>query len=100
MNMALLLLLTHFFKLILIHDVCCKTDTNGKQQPNIIFILADDMGYNDIGYHNSDVISPSIDGLARNGITLEQNYVQPRCTPSRAALLTGMYSIFIVFSNL
>ena len=60
-------------------------------QPNIVFLLADDFGYNDVGYHNPDIISPNIDSLASEGIILEQNYVQPVCTPSRAALMTGMY---------
>ena len=71
---------------------CLKVAT---KQPNIVFILADDMGYNDIGYHNPSIISPNIDNLARSGIKLEQNYVQPQCTPSRAALLTGMYPYHI-----
>ena len=63
---------------------------NGRQD-NVVFILADDLGYNHIGYNNPNIISPNIDHLANTGIVLEQNYVQPQCTPSRAALLTGMY---------
>ena len=72
-----------------------KSSTGRIKKPNIVFILADDMGYNDVGYHNSDIKSPNIDQLARSGIQLEQNYVQPQCTPSRAALLTGMYPYHI-----
>ena len=53
------------------------------QQPNIVFLLADDLGYNDIGYHNPAIITPNLDLLASEGIILEQNYVQPTCTPSR-----------------
>ena len=56
---------------------------SSSSQPNIFFILADDLGYNDVGYHNPDVISPNIDWLASEGIILERSYVQPICTPSR-----------------
>ena len=51
--------------------------THAAPQPNIVFLLADDFGYNDIGYHNPDIISPVMDSLASQGIILEQNYVQP-----------------------
>ena len=53
------------------------------QQPNIVFLLADDLGYNDIGYHNPAIITPNIDLLASQGIILEQSYVQPVCSPTR-----------------
>ena len=66
-----------------------------KKPPNIIFILADDLGYNNVGYHNPKIITPHIDELARRGVTLEQNYMQPLCTPSRSSLLTGMYPYHI-----
>ena len=84
---------------ILARGIFCKTNITDAKQPNIIFILADDMGYNDVGYHNTKVISPNIDDLARSGIRLEQNYVQPQCTPSRAALMTGMYPYHIGRQN-
>ena len=66
-----------------------------KFPPNIIFILADDLGYNNVGYHNSRIITPHIDELAKTGVTLEQNYMQPLCTPSRSSLMTGMYPYHI-----
>ena len=53
------------------------------QQPNIVFLLADDFGYNDVGYHNPDIITPNIDLMASQGVILEQSYVQPICTPTR-----------------
>ena len=53
--------------------------------------MADDMGYNDIGYNNKHVQTPIMDELAKNGITLQQNYVQTMCTPSRISFLSGMY---------
>ena len=52
--------------------------------PNIVFILADDYGYNDIGYHNQDILTPHLDTLAGEGVILEQSYVQPVCTPTRS----------------
>ncbi|XP_019969147.1 arylsulfatase I-like [Paralichthys olivaceus] len=64
-----------------------------KNQPHIIFILTDDQGFNDIGYHNPTIKTPTLDKLAAEGVTLENYYVQPICTPSRSQLLTGRYQI-------
>ena len=58
-------------------------------QPNIIVMLADDLGWADVGYHGSDIETPSIDRLAREGMQLERFYVNPICTPTRASLMTG-----------
>jgi arylsulfatase A-like enzyme len=60
-------------------------------RPNLIYILADDLGWNDVGYHGSEIRTPHIDRLAAAGAKLEQFYVQPVCTPTRAALMTGRY---------
>jgi len=60
-------------------------------RPNVLFILADDLGWGDIGYHGSPAETPNIDRLARNGVNLKQHYVQPMCTPTRVAFLTGLY---------
>lgn len=61
--------------------------------PNVIFILTDDLGWGDVGYHGSEIKTPNIDQLATSGVRLNQFYVQPVCTPTRAALLTGRYPI-------
>ena len=49
------------------------------------------LGYNDVPWHNPSIVAPSLHQLATQGIVLEQNYVQPKCAPSRAALLTGRW---------
>jgi len=61
------------------------------QRPNIVYILSDDQGWKDVGYHGSDIKTPNLDKLAAEGTRLEQFYAQPMCTPTRAALLTGRY---------
>jgi len=62
--------------------------------PHIIFLLIDDMGYNDIGYSSEDLkMTPTLDSLAENGIKLSSYYSMYVCTPARASLLTGKYVI-------
>ena len=60
-------------------------------RPNIVYIVADDLGWKDVGFHGSDIRTPSIDQLAKSGAKLNQFYAQPMCTPTRAALMTGRY---------
>ncbi len=60
-------------------------------RPNIIVIMADDMGYSDLGCFGSEIQTPHLDALARDGLRLTQFYNTGRCCPTRAALLTGLY---------
>ncbi len=60
--------------------------------PNIVVILVDDMGFSDLGCYGSEIPTPNLDALAANGLRFTQFYNTGRCCPSRAALLTGLYS--------
>ncbi|WP_435009400.1 arylsulfatase B [Tundrisphaera lichenicola] len=60
-------------------------------RPNIIYFLVDDLGWGDVGWHGSEIRTPQLDKLAAAGAKLEQFYVQPVCSPTRAALMTGRY---------
>jgi arylsulfatase A-like enzyme len=60
-------------------------------RPNIVVILADDLGYSDLGCYGGEIRTPNLDGLAKNGLRFTQFYNAARCCPTRAALLTGLY---------
>ncbi len=67
------------------------TEPTSKKQPNVLVIVADDMGYSDIGaFGGSDIHTPHIDSLATAGIRLSNFHAQPTCVPTRAELLTGV----------
>ncbi len=59
--------------------------------PNIVLIVADDLGYNSVGYHGRWIRTPHIDRLAAEGVALERFYVSPMCSPTRVGLMTGRY---------
>ena len=59
------------------------------EKPNVIFIMSDDLGYNDISYNSDHAFMPNIDFLANNGMIFDSFYTQPVCTPSRAQFMTG-----------
>jgi arylsulfatase A-like enzyme len=64
----------------------------GQNRPNVIVILVDDMGWSDIGSYGSEIPTPRLDALAAGGVRFTQFYSTPRCSPTRASLLTGLYS--------
>lgn len=63
--------------------------------PNVVMVIVDDAGWNDIGYHNNDFRTPTLDTLAAEGVKLEGMYTDRQCTPARAQLLTGRYNMHI-----
>ena len=65
-----------------------------QQQPNIVFVLADDLGSNELNFMNNTrgILTPNLDALAAQGVTLRNYYVQPICSPTRSALMTGRYT--------
>ena len=63
------------------------TQAGAGRRPNIILLIADDAGWNDVGYHGSEITTPHIDRLAATGAELDQFYACPTCSPTRAAIL-------------
>ena len=59
------------------------------ERPNILLIVADDLGWSDVGWHGGFGKTPHMDKLVREGRELDRHYVQPVCTPTRAALMSG-----------
>ncbi|MEH6406622.1 MAG: arylsulfatase, partial [Leeuwenhoekiella sp.] len=76
----------------------CKSEpdkeisSNESQPPNIVVILADDLGYSDLGCYGGEISTPNLNYLAENGLRFTQFYNTSRCCPSRASLLTGLYN--------
>ena len=77
---------------LLIALVFCLPTAAAPDRPNIVILLADDMGYSDIGCFGGEVHTPNLDALANAGVRFTQFYNAGRCCPTRAALLTGLYS--------
>lgn len=84
------------FLLLIAYTLCVVWGCNRKpdvRQPNIVIILADDMGWGDLGYTGNPLVNtPTLDSLAKNGATFDRFFVYPVCSPTRAALLTGRYA--------
>jgi arylsulfatase A-like enzyme len=82
------------FVILFFVNFCDYKRGSMKRNPNIVFILADDLGYGDLGlYGNETVRTPCLDRLGRAGLVLTQHYTaSPLCAPARAALLTGQYN--------
>ncbi len=85
-----------FFKGVLGTGACLATVLSSEaddfgRRPNILFIVADDLGWGDVGYHGSEIPTPHIDSLRNRGIELNRFYAAPVSSPTRAGLLTGRY---------
>jgi len=76
-------------------SLCISAVSCARAQPNIILVLADDLGWNDVSWNNPAMPTPTLARLADEGVRLDQAYSQQVCTPSRAALLTGKYPFHI-----
>ena len=63
------------------------------ERPNVVILLADDLGWADVGYHGGRIDTPAVDRLAREGVQLENFHVCPLCSPTRAGLMTGRWPI-------
>ena len=73
--------------LFLLANVCF-----GEQKPNVVFIVVDDLGWDDVGFRNNgEIHTPNIDDLANEGVVLDRYYVPDVCSPSRASFMTGRY---------
>ncbi len=80
--------------LIMIHAIVALHTTASAAPPNVLIILADDMGWGDIAINgNKDVATPHLDSLARNGLRFDRFFVSPVCSPTRAEFLTGRYHL-------
>lgn len=71
--------------------ICPAAALGQEHRPNIVLILADDMGFSDLGCYGSEIATPNLDKLAAGGIRFTQFYNTARCCPTRASLLTGLY---------
>lgn len=82
--------------LLVIIFISCKNTENSqdivKKHPNIVIVLADDLGYSDIGAYGSEINTPNLDQVAKDGIRFTQMHNTSKCFPSRAVLLTGLYA--------
>ena len=74
--------------------------TKGTSKPNILLILADDVGFSDLGCYGSEIQTPHLDALAADGLRITHFYNSSRCTPTRASLLTGLHPIQAGFRNM
>lgn len=78
--------------LLLLMVVWTTVSLMGRERPNVVLILADDLGYSDLGCYGGEIQTPNLDRLAENGLRFPQFYNTARCWPTRAALLTGYYA--------
>ncbi|MBN8491023.1 MAG: arylsulfatase [Burkholderiales bacterium] len=84
-------ILTGLLPLLAMASMALPAAAQTPARPNIVLIVSDDQGWKDVGFHGSDIATPSLDKLAAGGARLESYYAQPMCTPTRAALMSGRY---------
>lgn len=82
-------MLTRLTLLLTLVCLCLPTLGLGAEKPNVVFIIADDLGWADVGFHGGKIPTPNLDRLAAEGVELTQHYVAPVCSPTRVGLLTG-----------
>lgn len=80
-----------FFTLLVFSFACECANLHAAEKPDIVFILADDLGSYDVSWRGSEIKTPNLDKLAMAGARLENFYVQPVCSPTRSSLMTGRY---------
>jgi arylsulfatase len=90
-KMAAGLISMRFLVLLFIFTVAQAPASEKQIPPNIVLIVADDLGYSDLGCYGGEIETPNLDSLAKNGLRLTRFYNTGRCCPSRASLLTGQY---------
>ncbi|MDP6914911.1 MAG: sulfatase-like hydrolase/transferase, partial [Verrucomicrobiota bacterium] len=84
-------------------SVCVEAAKQGEDRPNIVLIMADDMGYEALSVNGSESYkSPSLDKLAAHGIRFTNCFANPICTPSRVKIMTGLYNVrnYVEFGHL
>jgi arylsulfatase B len=86
----------HRFILLLIIPavfISCRNQESGVQRPNVIIIVADDLGYADVSFNGGNIATPHIDRIANEGVNLRRFYACPVCSPTRAGLMTGRWPL-------
>ena len=83
----------YYLSLLLALHSFLSLNANVKTKPNIVIILADDLGWADVSFHSDRIPTPNIDRIAEEGVELDRFYVFPMCSPTRAGLMTGRYPI-------
>ena len=86
------LLVACFLSGLTVGGAAAQTPPPGDSRPNILLLVADDMGFSDIGSYGGEIATPNLDRLAAGGVRFTQFYNNTRCSPSRASLLTGLYA--------
>ncbi|MFM2171934.1 MAG: hypothetical protein RI957_2163, partial [Verrucomicrobiota bacterium] len=82
----------HFFSKTILLGSVILSGLHAATRPNVVLILADDLGYSDLGCYGGEIATPNLDALAKDGVRFTQFYNTARCWPTRSALLTGYYA--------